>query len=242
MKTEHLRRDQRFLKGNEKIIIIRFNLNFARRRNLYDLISRKFYSSSLTNGIWRWFTILLKRTVFSSYVLPQFCWLYSLFPLITDRQRSLLNHFYFSCLKRCFNCLGINDFLFAFVFDEPSRLMIGATSTGINFSFHYAIRLMVNWSSNNPPLMFSDSLGLIGSFLLWDWEFLKDSLTIFRYSKDAWDGSLPTLIVLLWYGWGSSSQFFSVNVSLPLLFTVDIFFSLSLLISVLCMSYFFPFL
>jgi len=42
------------------------------------------------------------------------------FPLFTDRQRSLLSHFYFTCLKRVLFCLGLNDFLFAYLFDELS--------------------------------------------------------------------------------------------------------------------------
>ena len=65
-------------------------------------------------------SFLLKRALFSSYILPLFTWLYPIFPLFTDLQRSLLSHFYFTCLKRSLYCLGIDDFLFAYLFDELS--------------------------------------------------------------------------------------------------------------------------
>ena len=62
----------------------------------------------------------VRKALFFSYILPLFTWLYPVFPLFTDRQRSLLSHFYFTCLKRVLFCLGLNDFLFAYLFDELS--------------------------------------------------------------------------------------------------------------------------
>ena len=63
---------------------------------------------------------VLRRTLFSSYVLPLFTWLYPVLPLFSDRQCAQISHFYFTCLKRILFCLGWNDSLFAYVFDEMS--------------------------------------------------------------------------------------------------------------------------
>jgi hypothetical protein len=47
-------------------------------------------------------SLILRRALFSSYILPLFAWLYPVYPLFTDHQRALLNHFYYTCLKRIF--------------------------------------------------------------------------------------------------------------------------------------------
>ena len=65
-------------------------------------------------------SLLLKRSLFSSFILPIFTLLYPIYPLFSDCQRSLLSHFYFTCLKRVLHGLGTNDLLFAYLFDEPS--------------------------------------------------------------------------------------------------------------------------
>lgn len=38
-------------------------------------------------------SLTLKRALFSSYVLPLFAWLYPVYPLFTELQRALLDHF-----------------------------------------------------------------------------------------------------------------------------------------------------
>ena len=62
----------------------------------------------------------LRRTLFSSYVLPLFTWLMPIYPLFTEKQRNDLDHFYLVCLKRVMHCLRWNDLLFAYAFDEMS--------------------------------------------------------------------------------------------------------------------------
>jgi hypothetical protein len=65
-------------------------------------------------------SLILRRALFSSYILPLFAWLYPVYPLFTDHQRSMLSHFYYTCLKRIFFYLGMKDPLFAYLFDEIS--------------------------------------------------------------------------------------------------------------------------
>ena len=65
-------------------------------------------------------SIALRRALFSSFILPFFSWLYPLFPLFADAQRSSLSHFYLTCLKRIYFCLGMKDYLFTYLFDELS--------------------------------------------------------------------------------------------------------------------------
>ena len=71
------------------------------RKRLLLVNSFKFYGKTF---------LVLKRALFSSYI----------FPLFPDLQRSLLSHFYLTYLKRSLGCLSMNDFLFAYFFDEPS--------------------------------------------------------------------------------------------------------------------------
>ena len=65
-------------------------------------------------------SLTLKRALFSSYVLPLFAWLYPVYPLFTELQRALLNHFYYTCLKRSWLYLGMKDPVFAYLFNEIS--------------------------------------------------------------------------------------------------------------------------
>lgn len=62
----------------------------------------------------------LRRMLFSSYVLPLFTWLFPLFPMLTERQQTFLNHFYYTCLKRIYRCSLWSDHLFAFFTGEIS--------------------------------------------------------------------------------------------------------------------------
>ena len=62
----------------------------------------------------------LKRTLFTSYILPLFTWLFPLFPLFTSRQRDDLNRFYLSSIRRLLSALHWNNQLFTFITeDEP---------------------------------------------------------------------------------------------------------------------------
>ena len=61
---------------------------------------------------------VLRRILFSTFVLPFFTWLFALHPLFTDIQRSNLNHFYYTSLKRVYHCLQWEDFFFASAFGE----------------------------------------------------------------------------------------------------------------------------
>jgi hypothetical protein len=63
---------------------------------------------------------LLRRILFSSYVLPLFTWMMAFFPLFTECQRDDLSHFYFTCLKRSLGVPFWNDFLFSSLYDEKS--------------------------------------------------------------------------------------------------------------------------
>ncbi len=62
----------------------------------------------------------LRRTLFLSFVLPLFTWIYPIFPLLTEKQQEDLSHFYFSCLRRVLFSLHWNENFFAFVLDERS--------------------------------------------------------------------------------------------------------------------------
>ena len=50
--------------------------------------------------------------------LPFFTWIHALYPLFTELQRSNLNHFYYTSLKRIYHCRHWNDLFFAFAYDE----------------------------------------------------------------------------------------------------------------------------
>jgi hypothetical protein len=62
----------------------------------------------------------LRRTLFSSYVLPLFTWVYTLFPLLTEMQRKDLSRFSYTCLRSVMHCFHVNDTFFSYVFDEKS--------------------------------------------------------------------------------------------------------------------------
>ena len=62
----------------------------------------------------------LRKTLFHSYILPIFTWIYPVFPLLTRIQQNDLSHFYYSSLRRCLYCLEWNDNFFSFVLDELS--------------------------------------------------------------------------------------------------------------------------
>lgn len=57
----------------------------------------------------------LRKTLFLSYVLPLFTWLFPLFPLFREKQQQELNHFYYTCLKRVLFCLHWSDNFFSFI-------------------------------------------------------------------------------------------------------------------------------
>ena len=48
---------------------------------------------------------VLRRILFSTFVLPFFTWLVALHPLFTDIQQSNLNHFYYTSRERVYHCL-----------------------------------------------------------------------------------------------------------------------------------------
>ena len=62
----------------------------------------------------------MKRILFSSYVYPLFAWLFGIFPLLTDRQRDELSHYYLVCLKICLGLSFWNDVYFSAAFNEKS--------------------------------------------------------------------------------------------------------------------------
>jgi hypothetical protein len=63
---------------------------------------------------------LLRKTLFLSFVLPLFTWIYPIFPLLSKKQQDDLSHFYFTCLRRVLFCLHWNANLFAFALDEKT--------------------------------------------------------------------------------------------------------------------------
>jgi hypothetical protein len=62
----------------------------------------------------------LRRTMFSTFVLPYFTWLFSIFPLFTVKQRNNLNHLYFTLLKRVYRCQCWSDFVFSSLYNEKT--------------------------------------------------------------------------------------------------------------------------
>jgi len=61
---------------------------------------------------------LLRKALFSSFVLPLFTWIYPIFPLLSKKQQDDLSHFYSTCLRRVLFCLHWNDNLFSFALNE----------------------------------------------------------------------------------------------------------------------------
>ena len=62
----------------------------------------------------------LGKTLFLSFVLPLFTWIYPIFPFLSDKQQRDLSHFYFSSLRRVLFGLQWNTNFFAFGVDEKS--------------------------------------------------------------------------------------------------------------------------
>jgi len=60
----------------------------------------------------------LRRVLFSTFVLPLFSWIYALYPLFTYLQRSNLDHFYYTSLRRIYYCSYWNDIFFAYAYNE----------------------------------------------------------------------------------------------------------------------------
>ncbi|CAF3062969.1 unnamed protein product [Rotaria sp. Silwood2] len=60
----------------------------------------------------------LRRILFSTFVLPHFTWLFGLFPLFTESQRTSLNHLYFTLLKRAYRCQVWEDLIFSSMYNE----------------------------------------------------------------------------------------------------------------------------
>ena len=65
-------------------------------------------------------SVKLRRVLFSTFVLPLFMWIFALHPLFTEIQRSHLNHFYNTSLKRVYRCLWWEDFFFSSAYSERS--------------------------------------------------------------------------------------------------------------------------
>ena len=63
-------------------------------------------------------SVKLRRVLFSTFVLPHLTWLFGLFPLFTDAQRTELNHLYYTLLKRVYRCHYWEDFIFSLIYNE----------------------------------------------------------------------------------------------------------------------------
>jgi len=76
----------------------------------------------MPNSIRFWGTTSTRfhRVLLSTFVLPFYPWLHTLYPLFTDLQQTNPNHFYYTLLKRVYHCLYWNDLFFAFAYDERS--------------------------------------------------------------------------------------------------------------------------
>jgi hypothetical protein len=62
----------------------------------------------------------LRKTLFLSFVLPIFTWVFPIYPFLSVKQQKDLSHFYFSSLRRVMFCLQWNEDFFAFALDEKS--------------------------------------------------------------------------------------------------------------------------
>ena len=62
----------------------------------------------------------LRRVLFSTFVLPHFTWLFSLYPLFTDVQQAELDHQYFTLLKRLYRCTSWDDLIFSSTYKEKA--------------------------------------------------------------------------------------------------------------------------
>lgn len=61
---------------------------------------------------------VLRKALFSSFVLPLFIWVYSIFPLLIENQRNHLSDFYCTSLRRALLCLNWDNELFSFALAE----------------------------------------------------------------------------------------------------------------------------
>ena len=62
----------------------------------------------------------LRKTLFMSFVLPLFTWIYPIYPLLSRNQQQDLSHFYYTSLRRVLYCIHWNENLVAFALDEKS--------------------------------------------------------------------------------------------------------------------------
>jgi hypothetical protein len=60
----------------------------------------------------------LRRVLFEAFAFPHFTWLFGIYPLFTDTQRSDLNHLYFTLLKRILKCTYWDDRIFTTLYQE----------------------------------------------------------------------------------------------------------------------------
>ncbi|CAF1271166.1 unnamed protein product [Rotaria magnacalcarata] len=60
----------------------------------------------------------LRRVLFSTFVLPHFTWLFGIIPLLTESQRTDLNHLYFTLLKRILHCQHWEDLIISSMYKE----------------------------------------------------------------------------------------------------------------------------
>ena len=61
-----------------------------------------------------------RRVLFSTFVLLFSTRLHALYPLLTDLQRTNLDHFYYISFKRVHHCMYWQDLFFAFAHSEQS--------------------------------------------------------------------------------------------------------------------------
>ena len=89
--------------------------------------------------------------LFGCYVLPYFTWLFALFPLFSECQRSYLSHFYYTCLKRVLRCQHWLD----------GERRVAGLSRSKRFIPHTAVLgKCLNWMDDNPLI---DTIALIES-------------------------------------------------------------------------------
>lgn len=62
----------------------------------------------------------LRRTLFSTFVLPYFTGLFSIYPLFTDTHRIKLSHLHLKLLKRVYHGQYWSDFVFSSLFNEKT--------------------------------------------------------------------------------------------------------------------------
>ena len=60
----------------------------------------------------------LRRVLFEAFAFPHFTWLFGIYPLFTDTQRSDLTHLYFTLLKRILKCTYWDDRIFTTLYQE----------------------------------------------------------------------------------------------------------------------------